>query len=266
MQAKTKLTDNVLEHIEYYKTTKPSIYAREIRGKLLEDGICTPMTLPGLTKINVAVRENFNMSRKIISSVLAESCTDRNIERQLDFMEEVSNYTPEQLHWFDESSVVQTTGNRRYGHSVVGTQAVEIQRYASNATFTVNLLMGVFGIHHVDVILGPSNGYEFLKKFHEAIEQNNDMGNPVLAPGDYIIMDNCPFHHARHVEQNLRRLLDQLEVRLIFQPPYNPQFNVCEYCFRHLKFELRSNPNPRFVYNFTELAVADKTSCRQDSL
>ena len=140
------------------------------------------MTLPGITNINVAVRVKLNMSRKIISSVPAESCTDRNIERQLDFMEEVSNYTPEQLYWFDESSVIQTTGNRRYGHSVVGAQAVEIQRYASNATFAVNLLMEVFGLDHVDVILGLSNGYEFLNFFDEAIEQTNDMGNPAFAP------------------------------------------------------------------------------------
>ena len=47
------------------------------------------------------------------------------------------------MHFFDESSVIKTTGNKNYGHAPVGQSAVEIQRYASNATYTVNLLHGI---------------------------------------------------------------------------------------------------------------------------
>ena len=38
------------------------------------------------------------------------------------------------MHFFDESSVIKTMGNRNYGDSPVDQRAVEIQRYASNAT------------------------------------------------------------------------------------------------------------------------------------
>ncbi len=39
-------TDNVLQHIEYYKTKKPSIYAREIRDQLINDGVCDETNIP----------------------------------------------------------------------------------------------------------------------------------------------------------------------------------------------------------------------------
>ena len=39
---------------------------------------------------------------------------------------------PSNMHFFDESSVIKTTGNRNYGHVPVGQRAIEIQRYVSN--------------------------------------------------------------------------------------------------------------------------------------
>lgn len=63
--------------------------------------------------------------------------------------------------------------HRRYGHSQIGAPAVEIQRYASNANFTVNLLHSIFGISHVNVLNGPSNGLELLNFFAEALEEKD---------------------------------------------------------------------------------------------
>ena len=48
-------------------------------------------------------------------------------------------------------------------------------------------------------------------------------------------MDNCGFHHARHVEPVLRNMLGLSGVDLVFQPPYHPVYNTCEHCFRFLK-------------------------------
>ena len=46
---------------------------------------------------------------------------------------------PANVHFFDECSVNKVTGSRNRGHSGIGKPAYEVQRYASNATFTVNL-------------------------------------------------------------------------------------------------------------------------------
>ena len=111
-----------------------------------------------------------------------------------------SAYDPRNMHFFDESSVITTTGNRNYGHVPVGQRAVKIQRYASNATYTVNLLHSIFGVEHVNILPGPSNGLELLNFFAEVLQEQDIFGNPLLKQGDLVIMDNCGFHHARHVE------------------------------------------------------------------
>ena len=55
-----------------------------------------------------------------------------------DYLSVISEVDANPLHFFDESSVIVTSGNRTRGHSAIGQPAVEVQRYASNATYTVN--------------------------------------------------------------------------------------------------------------------------------
>ena len=154
------------------------------------------------------------------------------------------------MHFFDECSVVKTTGNRHYGHASIGTNATEIQRYASNATYTVNLLHNVYGVGHVNIVPGPSNGLELLQFFAEALDEQDAFDNPVLKDGDLVVMDNCGFHHARHVEPMLRDMLPNHGITLVYQ-----QYNTCEMCFRHLKGFLRKFSKLAEDLEHTEIAI-----------
>lgn len=102
------------------------------------------------------------MSQKRISQVPSESLTGANIDIQNGFLGKVCRIDPCTLHFFDEASVIHTTGNRRYGHAYIGEPAIEFQRNASNANFTVNLLHSVMGVDHYNILDGPSNGTEML--------------------------------------------------------------------------------------------------------
>ena len=66
-------------------------------------------------------------------------------------------------------------------------------------------------------------------------------------------MDNCGFHHAVHTEPILRNIIEECGARLIFQPPYHPQLNVCELWFHSLKCWLRKYS--RFTEQYTEIAT-----------
>ena len=107
------------------------------------------------------------------------------------------------VHFFDETSGVKTTPNRSYGHSKKGLPAVEIQRYASNCNYTVNLLHSRFGIDNFNILEGPSNGFEMIHFFEESLQAVDHVGNPVLANGDVIVMANCGFHHGVFEENQL---------------------------------------------------------------
>jgi hypothetical protein len=258
----TKLTVNVLQFIEYQKVKKPSTYAREIRTELLKHGVCTEDNLPSVTLINRAIKRDLDMTRKIVQSIPKESLTDANDNKIQMFLAAAMQYRPEQLHFFDEASVVQTSGNRKYGHSPVGEPAIEIQRYASSCTLTVNVCCGYFGLDYFDVIEGASNAMEMVNFFDNVLQQTNSLGNPCLARGDCVILDNCGFHHHRFWEQILRNMLAQHGISLLFLPPYRPELNVVEYIFRLMRYKLQEDS--LLTYGFTEFAVVNSLTLIPD--
>ena len=109
------------------------------------------------------------------------------------------------------------------------------------------------GVGHVNLLLGPSNGLELFNFFTKALEEEYFFGNPLLKVGDTVIMDNCGFHHARHVEPVLRNMLAARCIALSYQPPCHPQYNTCEHCFRQLKGCLRRHF--KFAEVQTDIAI-----------
>ena len=150
-----------------------------------------------------------------------------------------STWFPDGQHrhftFFYESSVIKTTSNRKYGNSYRGQPALELQRYASNATYKINLLHSAPGVDHFNVIPGSSNGHELIAFFENAVADRNGQGMGILLHGDTVIMDNCGFHHGRFIEPLVRDTLSDVGVDLVFQPPYSPELNTCELCFNQIK-------------------------------
>ena len=148
-----KLDVETMKAIELYKTAKPSIYAKEIRSKLVEDNVCTYQNLPSIRNmyINMGLHE-IGYTYKKLTSVPTESQTPNCQARYDDFLSYISDMDAHSIHFFDESSVIKTTGKRKYGSSEVGKRAIEIQPYASNVTFTINLLHSTRGIDIFNII------------------------------------------------------------------------------------------------------------------
>ena len=59
---------------------------------------------------------------------------------------------------------------------------------------------------------------------------------PTLMPGDIVVMDNLPTHKATGV----REAIESAGARLLFLPPYSPDFNPIENAFAKLKALLRA--------------------------
>ena len=151
-------TDDVNVYIEYCKKSKPSIYSSEIQNKsqLVEDNVCLPES----------AKHDLGYSYKKISVIPQESWTPENENRLFEYLTVCTTIDPRTMHFFDESSVVKTTGNIHYGHSRIGHPALEVQRYA------------IYG--HVNLLPGPSNGLELLHFFAEALEEENFFGTHFL--------------------------------------------------------------------------------------
>ena len=91
--------------------------------------------------------------------------------------------------------------------------------------------------------------------FTEALDVKHADGSFKLCNGDIVVIYNCGFHHGRNTEPQLRAMLANRNVSLVFQPPYHPQLNTCEYCFSQLKSYLKEHE--RYALEFTEMAICD---------
>ena len=58
---------------------------------------------------------------------------------------------------------------------------------------------------------------------------------PELRPGDVVVMDNL----SRHKGPRVRELIEAVGARLLYLPPYSPDFNPIEKAFAKLKALLR---------------------------
>ena len=93
-------------------------------------------------------------------------------------------------------------------------------------TFTAGLRLS--GFTAPMVLDGPMRGEAFRAWTEQLLA-------PTLSSGDVVIMDNLPAHRVAGV----REAIEEKGARLLFLPPYSPDFNPIENAFAKLKALLR---------------------------
>ena len=93
-------------------------------------------------------------------------------------------------------------------------------------TFTAGLSLN--GMVAPMVLDGPMNGDAFLAYIHQVLM-------PELETGMAVIMDNLPAHKVTGV----RQAIEEAGARLVYLPPYSPDFNPIEMAFSKFKAALR---------------------------
>ena len=78
------------------------------------------------------------------------------------------------------------------------------------------------------VLDGPMNGDWFAAYAAQVLA-------PTLRPGDIVILDNLPAHKVAAA----REAIEAVGARMLFLPPYSPDFNPIENAFSKLKSILR---------------------------
>jgi transposase len=93
-------------------------------------------------------------------------------------------------------------------------------------TFTAGLRLS--GLAAPMLLDGPMNGDAFLAYVEQVLA-------PELEPGDIVIMDNLSAHKVTGV----RQAITEAGAKLLYLPPYSPDFNPIEMAFSKLKAILR---------------------------
>ena len=139
--------------------------------------MCLPENVPSRSSISRILKIDIGWSYKQISQIPRERERPDVMEKLENYISDISRMDRNRVYFFDQSSVFVTSGNRRRGHSAIGSPAIEVQRYTSNATYTVNLLHNIHRVSHFNVLRGPSNGLGMLIFFEEALEQEDVFAN-----------------------------------------------------------------------------------------
>ena len=93
-------------------------------------------------------------------------------------------------------------------------------------TFTAGLRQN--GMVAPMVLDGPMNGDAFRAYVEQVLV-------PELSEGDVVIMDNLPAHKVT----GIRKAIENAGAKLLYLPPYSPDFNPIEMAFSKLKALLR---------------------------
>lgn len=155
---------------------------------------------------------------------------------------------------FVDETAVQTKLTRWYGRSPRGTRLVAPVPHGHWKTTTVVAALRADGLTAPLVLDGPLNGPAFVAYVEQFLA-------PTLHPGDSVVMDNLACHKVAGV----RAAIEAVGARVLYLPPYSPDFNPIEQVFAQLKARLRAVA-PRTVARLWTavgwaLAVVSPTAC-----
>jgi transposase len=129
---------------------------------------------------------------------------------------------------FIDETWATTNMTRLRGRAPRGQRLIDQTPHGHWRTTTLIAALGMEGMRCSTVVDGTVNGDVF-----EAFVRN--VLNPVLQPGDIVVMDNL----SSHKRESIRTLIESRQAELRYLPPYSPDFNPIEMVFSKIKQRLR---------------------------
>lgn len=162
-------------------------------------------------------------------------------QRRAGWHQELAAEASVRLVFVDESGA-STRMTRRSGRSLRGQRLVASVPHGHYQTTTLVAAVRLSGPAAPWLFEGAMDGPMFLAWIREGLA-------PTLQAGDMVIMDNLSTHKVAGVSQ----AIEQAGARLLYLPPYSPDFNPIENMWSKIKQTLRSLA-PRTAEELTQAA------------
>ena len=117
-------------------------------------------------------------------------------------MQYLSQKEAHRIKFFDEAGFNSRDCNPIYGHALRGVKAVEVCKYTKTNNLTLNLMIGLNGVMHCNVIEGASDIAQYLNFFDQAMDSYTDEGYHVLMPAETLLSSIMPPHTATTAEMH----------------------------------------------------------------
>ncbi|KAF4546962.1 Hypothetical protein D9617_85g015900 [Elsinoe fawcettii] len=172
--------------------------------------------------------EDVGWSRKAARKIAAQRCQELRDAHQL----VIAEFEANQLVYMDESGCDERVGFRKMGwspHRVTPEQIVSCergQRVHILPAYTVN------GVLTADVYTGFTDEERYGRWLEEQVLP---LCGRYPAANSVLVMDNASFHRSERITE----VCEAAGVRLVYLPPYSPDFNPIEEYFGQLKDTIR---------------------------
>ncbi len=143
------------------------------------------------------------------------------------FQKAVTAWDVARFKFLDESSV-NLSLTRLYGRAAPHQRVVDQVPLPTGPQTTTLAVIGLTGMTAPLMLSGAVNGTVFYGYIAQCVA-------PTLQPGDVLFMDNLPAHKIAGIEA----LVEAQGARLIYLPPYSPDFNPIELAWSKVKATLR---------------------------
>jgi transposase len=139
---------------------------------------------------------------------------------------------------------------RRYAWAPRGTRAHGAVPTNADPTITLTMGLGVDGVVAPFAFEGTTDGVAFRAYIEGQLV-------PTLRPGQVVIADNLGAHRTRGV----REAIEGVGAKLMYLPPYSPDFSPVENCGSKIKESIRADAprTPSAVYKSMGYAIGAVT-------
>ena len=158
----------------------------------------------------------------------AERETPRVVDLRQAFVEAIQVEEVTRFVFVDETST-NLPYCRRYGRAFGGQRLGQAVPLPSGPNVTVSAALTPEGLGALCSVNGAVTGEVFAGYLDQVL-------GPTLQPGDVVVLDNLPVHKVA----GLAEVAQKYGARLLYLPPYSPDFNPIELAFSKLKTWLRT--------------------------
>ena len=182
--------------------------------------------------IHICISSNYLLSPSTlkVKQVALQRCS----ELRRAFMAHLSLFSRDQLVWVDETGSNTRDHARRYGYAIRGCTPVTHRLLVRGKRVNAIAALTSDGIIAVDTVIGSISGHTFFDFLWGTLTPHLMPFNGAN-PHSVLILDNCSILHIVEVKD----LLHQAGILVLFLPPYSPDLNPIEEAFNYVKAYLK---------------------------
>ena len=205
---------------------RPGIYLHEIQSELL-NVLLVDVSTAAICRF---LHDNGFTRQKLKHVALQQDAFLREL-----YIIDVSLFSMDMFVFVDETGADRRNILRKYGYSLSNNPAADHSLLIRGERISAIVCMSVSGILDVKTVQGTCTGDTFYDFIHTHLMPHLMPFNG-FNPHSIVVLDNCAIHCVDEVKD----MLQEIGVIVLYLPPYSPDFNPIEEAFSKVKSELRA--------------------------